>query len=126
MIIRLSTLTLYISCNHFFASMLSDCVHKVTLPPEFPTPKFSLHLGGSRKYFPSRHAFHLLHHARRTISRHGLDQEMRMIPIYSYFKKVNLPTLLNFKTYFLEQLIDTSAHHNTTILGRTNKMIHQY
>src|ERR1043165_7510638 len=51
LITRSLALPRHIRCDHTFAAVLPNRVHKIPFPPEFPAPQLALHFRRLRKHF---------------------------------------------------------------------------
>ncbi len=107
-------------------SKLADCVHKISICPEFSTPKTGFHFRMPLEYLFGSDTFQHSYDLGCTKPGNRLNQKMNMVFICTYFQKTNLISLLNFKAYSLHRLINCLTENNPTIFGWTHKMIQKY
>ena len=119
-------LILDVLAYHGFIAVLSDRACEKPIRPKFATPQLLLDLWATSEYLSRRHALQHPHNLRHTICRYRLNQKMYMILVRPYFQKLYLVTLLNFQTYFFQNLINPVVKHCSSVLCRKYQVIHQH
>ena len=112
--------------HSLFASISADCVHIVTICPEFATPQFAFHFWCSFEDFAGCQTLHDPDDLGRTIGRYRLDEKMNMILICPDFDELDLISLGDLETDLLQNLIYFLIKHHSSIPGRTDIMIDQH
>ena len=85
-------------CNRRFISEFAHRIHKVSVRPEFSSPKLPLHFWILFENLSRCDTLDGPNNLRRTQSWYRLNQKMYVILVGPYFKKSNLVPLLNFHT----------------------------
>ena len=112
--------------NSRLISKLAYRVNKISICLKFSAPKFGFYF---RMLFENLLGCDTFQHGDnhcRTQLGNTLNQKMNMILVSANLQKVNLVPFLNFNANIFKRLIYCFAKHNSTIFGRTNKMIQQY
>jgi len=122
----LTTLITDILRNARLIPKSADRIYKIPICPKLTSPKLLLHFRMLLENLTSRKVFQNCDDLSRTHSRYRLNQKMNMIFICAYFKKVNLISLLNLKTYRFQRLINSFTEYHFSIFCRTYKMIQKY
>ena len=111
--------------NTCLISKFANRIHKISICPKFSSPQIFFHLRMLLEYFSGRYTFYHPYDFAGTFSWNRLNQKMNMIFVCPNLKEVNLISLLNLKTNFFHRYIDLFTEHNSSIFGRTNKMVQQ-
>src|SRR4030042_4558215 len=82
--------------DRMFIAVLPYSTCKISIRPEFSSPKLFFYLGASSEHFPCRNAFDHRYNSRYAVRRHSLDEKMHVILIYTYLQELHLITFLNF------------------------------
>ena len=105
---------------------LADRVHKISIRPKFSSPKLFLHFWMLCKNLSGCETFQNRDDLSYTHLRNRLNQKMNMVLVCANLQKMNLISLLNFKTSLFQRLINFLAKNNSPIFCRTHKVIQQY
>jgi len=110
----------------YLVPKLAHCVDKISICPKFTSPKSGLYFRMFYKYLFCYNTFQNRDDVRCTHFGYRLNQKMNVIFVCPYLPKMNLISLLNLNTYFLQRLIYCFAEYHSAIFGWTYKMIQQY
>ncbi len=121
----LDVLVLNITFYACFIAFLADCSDVVSFGPEFPSPQLFPDLGNPFEHFSGCNTFYNLGYIGRTDWWDTLDEKMNMILVCSDFEKMYVVSLLDFKTYLFELLIETIDifENFLAVLGWTDQMV---
>ena len=113
-------------CNAAFISMSADCGGKVSIRPKFAAPQLLLDMRTPFEYLACRQTLDQGDNLSHAVGRNRLNQEVNMVFICTYFQKLQLVALFNFKTNLLNFLIHQIIEYHTTVFRRKYQMIQQY
>jgi hypothetical protein len=82
------TLILHIVFQYFKVAILSHRIDVVAVSPELSSPEERLHLGMLFEHLSRGYAFYGSDHIGRLYTWNGLDEEMGMIAIETYFEEL--------------------------------------
>ena len=120
------SLIFHIIADRILIPMLPDSACEVTVPTEFASPYFLLHLGTALEHFSCSEAFYHRYDLSHNVCQNRLHQKMNMILICTNLQELHLISLLDIYTNFLQNIIHLIIKYYTPILGRKHQMVYQY
>ena len=113
--------------DRMFIAVLPYGTCKISIRPEFSSPKLSFYLGASSsEHFPCRNAFDRRYNSRYAVRRHSLYEEMHVILIDTYLQKLHLITFLNFHAHVFYCFIHSFVKHRASVFCRKYQMLDEY
>ena len=112
--------------DRMFISVLPYSTCKISIRPEFSSPKLFFYLGASSEHFPCRNAFDHRYNSRYAVRWHCLHEEMHVILIDSYLQKLHLITFLNFHAHLFYCFIHPFVKHRASVFCRKYQMVDEY
>jgi hypothetical protein len=104
-----------IIANGSFVTVFPYGTGKVSIRPEFSTPKLLLNVRTPFEYFPGSNAFDDRHCSGHTVRWNALHEKMYMIIIGAYFQEFHLISFLNFYTYLFEYIVYVCVKQRSSV-----------
>ena len=120
------SLSFYICLYAIFIPMTTNRINIKTFCPKLSSPKFLFNLWMKFENLLCCNAFYHLNYPRWTLHWNTLNQKMNVVIICTNLNKRNLKTLGYLKANFSQTIVNSGVEYNSTVFGRTDKMIQQY
>ena len=115
-----------ISADGSFVAVFSYGTGKVSICPEFSTPKLLLYVGTPFEYFPGGNALDDRYRSGHTVGWNALHEKMHMIVVGTYLQKFHLISFLNFYTYLLQYIVYICVKHRSSVLRWKYEMVEKH
>lgn len=117
------SLILDIRRHCLLTAMFSDSRDEVSVRPEFSAPELFLHFRYSSEDLSRRDAFHCTNDLRWSIGGNGLDEEVDMVLVGSYFEEMYLEPVFYVEAGFLQDHVHRLGDDDSAVFGRTDEVI---